>query len=307
MSSAKKVVVKATVKKKAAPTKPVKKAPPVKKPVKKAAPAKPVKKAAPAKSTPAKKPVKKAATKPVKKAATAKPVKKTAAKPVKKAAPAKPVKKTAAKPVKKAAPAKPVKKTAAKPVKKAAPVKPVVKAAPAKPAPKAVPKVAPPVVAEEPHRLVMLPSARPTKKRSGPQLKPLRNIPIPLVVSAGDEPWTKAELNAIKRDLQTDLDRLRLELASAEVEIADLLKDSGDGAGDDQADAGTKTFEREHELSLVNNARDMVLQSERALARIEIGTYGVCESCGNPIGKARLQVFPRATLCMVCKQREERR
>ena len=135
----------------------------------------------------------------------------------------------------------------------------------------------------------------------------LRNIPKPLVVSAGDDPWTKAELNAIKSDLQRDLGRLRLELANAEVEIADLLKDSGDGAGDDQADAGTKTFEREHELSLVNNARDMVLQSERALARIEVGTYGVCESCGNPIGKARLQVFPRATLCMVCKQREERR
>ncbi len=153
----------------------------------------------------------------------------------------------------------------------------------------------------------MLPHARSGKRKSGPPLKMLRNIPKPLVVSAGDDPWTKAELNAIKSDLQRDLGRLRLELASAEVEIADLLKDSGDGAGDDQADAGTKTFEREHELSLVNNARDMVLQSERALARIEVGTYGVCESCGNPIGKARLQVFPRATLCMVCKQREERR
>lgn len=127
------------------------------------------------------------------------------------------------------------------------------------------------------------------------------------MVSEGEEPWTKAELNAVKSDLQKDLVRLRRELASAEVEIADLLRDSGDGAGDDQADAGTKTFEREHELSLVNNARDMVLQSERALARIEDGTYGVCESCGNPIGKARLQAFPRATLCMVCKQREERR
>ena len=153
----------------------------------------------------------------------------------------------------------------------------------------------------------MLPSARPGKRKSGPPLKQLRNTPEPLVVSAGDGPWTKAELNAIKGDLQRDLGRLRLELANAEIEIADLLKDSGDGAGDDQADAGTKTFEREHELSLVNNARDMVLQSERALARIEVGTYGVCEWCGNPIGKARLQVFPRATLCMVCKQREERR
>ena len=51
----------------------------------------------------------------------------------------------------------------------------------------------------------------------------------------------------------------------------------------------------------------VLVQSERALARIADGTYGVCESCGNPIGKLRLQVFPRATLCVTCKQRQERR
>ena len=78
-------------------------------------------------------------------------------------------------------------------------------------------------------------------------------------------------------------------------------------AGDDQADAGAKTFEREHELALTHNARELLAQNERALARIEAGTYGVCESCGEPIGKARLQAFPRATLCVACKQREERR
>ena len=38
-----------------------------------------------------------------------------------------------------------------------------------------------------------------------------------------------------------------------------------------------------------------------------VGNYGICESCGQPIGKGRLQVFPRATLCVTCKQREERR
>ena len=48
-------------------------------------------------------------------------------------------------------------------------------------------------------------------------------------------------------------------------------------------------------------------QIDRALARIADGTYGICESCGNPIGKMRAMAFPRATLCMTCKQREERR
>ena len=46
---------------------------------------------------------------------------------------------------------------------------------------------------------------------------------------------------------------------------------------------------------------------DRALARIADGTYGTCESCGNPIGKGRAMAFPRATLCLTCKQREERR
>jgi RNA polymerase-binding transcription factor DksA len=100
---------------------------------------------------------------------------------------------------------------------------------------------------------------------------------------------------------------LRRELAVVEAEMDELISDSGEGAGDDQADSGTKTFEREHEMSLVINARDMVLQTERALDRIENKTYGFCEDCGSAIGKARLQVFPRATLCMICKQKEERR
>ncbi len=97
------------------------------------------------------------------------------------------------------------------------------------------------------------------------------------------------------------------ELEIAEAEMEDLVEAAGVGAGDDQADAGAKTFEREHEMSLVYNARDMVQQTERALDRIENKTYGKCEECGNFVGKARLQVFPRATLCMVCKQKEERR
>ena len=111
----------------------------------------------------------------------------------------------------------------------------------------------------------------------------------------------------MKTELAKELLRLNVELAAVESEMDDLIHESGEGAGDDQADAGTKTFEREHEMSLVINARDMVLQTERALERIEENTYGRCEECGNPIGKARLQVFPRATLCMVCKAKEERR
>ena len=128
-----------------------------------------------------------------------------------------------------------------------------------------------------------------------------------LPVRPGEDPWTSEEVSELRGELDADAARLRRELTETEHEIADLLRDSGEGAGDDQADAGTKTFEREHELSLANNSRDMLEQTERALSRIDAGTYGLCESCGQPIGKARLQAFPRATLDVTCKQREERR
>lgn len=125
-------------------------------------------------------------------------------------------------------------------------------------------------------------------------------------VLANEKPWTKKELADVKAELLGERERLAAELAATEEGIADLVRDSGDGAGDDVADAGSKTFEREQEMSIADNARDLLLQTEKALQRIDEGTYGACESCGGPIGKARLQAFPRATLCLQCKQAEER-
>ena len=74
------------------------------------------------------------------------------------------------------------------------------------------------------------------------------------------------ELAEVRNELVGDVARLRGEITMAESELADLLRDGGDGAGDDQADAGSKTFEREHEMSLANNTRDMLAQAEHAPA-----------------------------------------
>lgn len=128
-----------------------------------------------------------------------------------------------------------------------------------------------------------------------------------LPVRSGEKRWTEAELAELREELESEITELRAEISKAESEIAARMGDAVADAGDDQADAGAKTFEREHEIALTHNARELLAQNERALARIVSGTYGVCESCGEPIGKARLQAFPRATLCVACKQREERR
>ncbi|NVK79758.1 TraR/DksA family transcriptional regulator [Streptomyces morookaense] len=128
-----------------------------------------------------------------------------------------------------------------------------------------------------------------------------------LAVRPGEEPWTAAEVAEARSELQSEVLRLRGEIAAAGQAITGLMRDSGDGAGDDQADTGTKNIAREHELALAAHARETLQQTEHALERLDAGTYGLCESCGNPIGKARMQAFPRATLCVDCKQRQERR
>jgi DnaK suppressor protein len=128
-----------------------------------------------------------------------------------------------------------------------------------------------------------------------------------LTVGAGESPWTTAEMDELRGGLERDALHLQEEIRDAEQEIVGLFRDGGDGAGNDQADVGSTTLERDHEMSLANNARDMLDQIERALSRIDDGTYGICESCGHAIGKGRLQAFPRATLCVSCKEREERR
>ena len=126
--------------------------------------------------------------------------------------------------------------------------------------------------------------------------------PIP----AGTD-WTVEELAEVRADLIREIAERRADYDRALVELTSLQQSAGDGAGDDQADAGSKTFEREQELSIANNRRDLLVQMERAIERLDKGTYGRCESCSQPIMKARLQAFPSATLCVRCKQREERR
>ncbi|MYV42133.1 DNA-binding protein [Streptomyces sp. SID1328] len=131
--------------------------------------------------------------------------------------------------------------------------------------------------------------------------------PGDLAVRPGEDPWTPEEVAEARAELAAEADRLGTEISTSEASLVGMMRDSADGAGDDEADTGSKNITREHELALAANAREMLSQTERALERLDAGTYGLCENCGNPIGKARMQAFPRATLCVECKQKQERR
>ena len=128
-----------------------------------------------------------------------------------------------------------------------------------------------------------------------------------LPVRPGEEPWTDDEVAEVRATLEDDIVRFQSQIEISTAELVGLMRDGSEGAGRDPADVGSANFERDAEMSLANNAREMLDQSKLALRHIQVGTFGNCDNCGKPIGKGRLQAFPRATLCVTCKQREERR
>ena len=121
--------------------------------------------------------------------------------------------------------------------------------------------------------------------------------------SAKDLEEFRASLEREKSELEAQL--AELEEPSFSSSQSDV---SGEMAFDEEyADSGTATFERERDLSLENNIRDLLEKIGKALVRLDDGTYGICERCGKPIEKARLKALPYANLCIKDKQAESRR
>ena len=124
----------------------------------------------------------------------------------------------------------------------------------------------------------------------------------------GGSARSQAEIDEIKLGLQERYDALQAEYEQAVTETKLLSRAHlADTAGDDDADIGTKTSERERELSVLRSISERREQVENALARLAEGAYGWCERCSGPIPVERLAVFPWATSCVSCKQLLERR
>jgi len=127
---------------------------------------------------------------------------------------------------------------------------------------------------------------------------------------AKKNPFGKRELNEFKKRLLEE--REELQRQASEIEESSFGGGQSDLTGDvasfdeEFADAGTATFERERDLSLSNNIKDLLEKIDHALRRIDEGTYGLCEKCERPIEKARIKALPYATLCIRDKQAEER-
>lgn len=122
--------------------------------------------------------------------------------------------------------------------------------------------------------------------------------------AAKPKPPGKRLQNALRKQLEAERDEL---LAQAEQLEADAADESWkEPRSDDDAETGTATFERERTMSLARNARQTIIAIERALARMDAGTYGLCVSCGQAIPHERLEALPHAVDCMDCRRKAER-
>ena len=122
--------------------------------------------------------------------------------------------------------------------------------------------------------------------------------------------YTKKELEDLKERLVAEMSELQTQLTTnEETSFATSQSDlSGEVSFDEEnADAGSFTFERERDLSIENNVRDLLGKIDRALARMADGTFGICTRCGKPIEKARVKALPYVDLCIKDAQAQSRR
>lgn len=112
--------------------------------------------------------------------------------------------------------------------------------------------------------------------------------------------WTPEELAAIREGLELAVQRLRGELQLLDHDLASLASTSVLETLSDDLDVASKHSDLLQDVVQAENTAAILQQTQHVLDRFTTGQYGVCEVCSSTIGRARLEAFPRATLCIGC-------
>ena len=249
---------------------------------------------------------------PVKKAAAASKTRSKAVVGAKKPAAPKAQAKAKAKAVPAKSPAKG--KPAAKPVIRAIALKPGAKL----PVPKLPPgkKGKRPTVTEVRPLGVLPPGsrARGSDRAPAPVVSRVHAVPpkpsTPTTRQQGAQRVTEKDMKEFEERLLMERGRILKEMGHLENTV--LKVNPRDSAGDlsgysfHMADAGTDAMEREKAFLFASSEGRALVEINAALRRLYNGEYGVCESCGQPIARGRLEAMPYARLCVSCKEKEER-
>ncbi len=111
---------------------------------------------------------------------------------------------------------------------------------------------------------------------------------------------TERRLKQFREKLEAD--RLRL---LEDVNGQHIFSENGFGYSTHMADDASAAFEQAKELTLRNNAEWLLVEVEKALQKLDDGTFGYCEECGTEIDTARLKAIPYASLCLKCQELKE--
>lgn len=118
--------------------------------------------------------------------------------------------------------------------------------------------------------------------------------------SKEEEEVTK-KYSHLRSHLENEKKRLQEELAQVEANVRTVdVRREGSPFGKREEEA-TESLELEKRLALEKQTKEHLAAVEHALHKFEEGTYGLCDSCGQPIAPDRLEALPQASLCMECK------
>jgi DnaK suppressor protein len=106
----------------------------------------------------------------------------------------------------------------------------------------------------------------------------------------------------LRQRLQAECVRLQEEVSRLPIGGVEQI-----GHGNHMADDASDAFEQAKSLTLRRHLETLLYEVREALQRLDSGTYGRCQACGQPIDSARLEAIPYAALCLHCKVRAERR
>jgi len=112
----------------------------------------------------------------------------------------------------------------------------------------------------------------------------------------------KRDLQKFRKILEAERDKLYKMARDA---TREKRKTEEDDLMDD-IDLASSELDQSMTYKLRDRERNLLRKIEKALGKIEDGTYGVCENCGEPIGLKRLEARPVAELCITCKEEQEK-
>jgi DnaK suppressor protein len=111
------------------------------------------------------------------------------------------------------------------------------------------------------------------------------------------------KFNVVRAKLESEKKRIQDEMSQLKIGDSDLMDERGERSYFGVAEKATQSTESERRASLESRLNSLLGEVERALQKIDDGSYGICDACQSPIDPARMEALPQAILCMNCRQK----